>query len=63
MKTLEEHDRERQDIIPTYPCRNNIACPECGEELYDRDSFILTSSPAKKSVVCLKCKYTGYRLL
>jgi len=46
---------------PKSPKRNGIACPKCGEELYDSDTMILTSYPAKKNIHCEACSYKGYR--
>jgi hypothetical protein len=41
---------------------NGIACPKCGEELYDKHpDYILTCNPPKKEVICKKCNYLGYR--
>jgi hypothetical protein len=48
------------------PCPNGIACPKCGEELYDSNPMIvLASYPAQKNVACMKedCGYTGYRFI
>jgi hypothetical protein len=43
------------------PCKNGIACPECGKELYDtKPNEILTSDPAQKETNC-DCGYNGYR--
>ena len=43
--------------------KNGIACPRCGEELYDTNPSIeLTSYPPKKDIHCNNCKYTGYRI-
>jgi hypothetical protein len=43
--------------------KNGIACPKCGEEMYDTNpNMILTSNPPKKSVHC-KCGFSGYRTL
>ena len=45
------------------PVLNGIACPMCGEEMYDSNPMItLTSIPAQKNVHCSKCKYVGYRI-
>lgn len=44
---------------------NGIACPKCGEELYDTNPMItLTSIPAQKNVHCsnTECNYVGYRV-
>ena len=45
------------------PVLNGIACPKCGEELYDSSPMItLTSMPAQKNVHCIKCDHVGYRI-
>jgi ribosomal protein S27AE len=42
---------------------NGIACPKCGEEMYDSNPMVtLTSMPAQKNVHCSKCDYVGYRI-
>lgn len=66
MKTLEEHNNKILHTYKdeeTYPKLNNIPCPNCGEELYDKDNLILCSYPPKRNVICLntECNYTGYR--
>ena len=71
LKSLEQHDSDRlksfnwnSSLNPNQkPQKNNIACPDCGEELYDSDPMVtLTSFPAKKNIHCEKCKYSGYRI-
>ncbi len=61
----EENNRKRQSIRERLePKLNGIACPECGEELYDREPLkMLTSFPPKKSVICKNCNYTGFRIV
>lgn len=45
------------------PTLNGIACPECGEELYDSDpGQTLTSHPPKKRIHCSNCTYNGTRI-
>jgi|TARA_B110000238_G_scaffold38817_1_gene41017 DNA-directed RNA polymerase subunit RPC12/RpoP len=45
------------------PVLNGIACPKCGEELYDSSPMMtLTSMPAQKNVHCSKCNHVGYRI-
>lgn len=68
LKTLEEFNSSRYSswdrIIAeeNEPKPNGIACPNCGEELYDRDSSILTSNPPKKKIICFNCDYVGHRI-
>ena len=64
LKTLEDFEAEqtwqRDTSCDPYP--NGIACPECGEELFDSDPcLLLTSSPPKKNIHCPACKWSGYR--
>jgi hypothetical protein len=45
------------------PKKNGIACPGCGEELFDSSPMVvLASFPAQKNVHCQKCNYLGYRI-
>lgn len=67
LKRLDEHNahaRQMQySLVDNSPRLNGIACPECGEELYDSAPMItLTSFPAQKNVHCSKCDYVGYRV-
>jgi DNA-directed RNA polymerase subunit RPC12/RpoP len=68
MKTLEEHNKEQMVIFESLqklpePHRNGIACPECGEELWDSTPMIiLVSYPPKKKIHCPACGYCGYRI-
>lgn len=41
---------------------NGIACPDCGEELYDSSpGVMLLTSPPKLNIYCQSCGYRGYR--
>jgi len=63
--TLEEHDSIKAVNIYNHnsPRLNGIACPKCGEELYDSNPMVtLASYPPKKNIKCSKCDYVGYRL-
>lgn len=42
---------------------NGFACPDCGRELYDDVSFVLTSVPPQAVVKCLgqDCVFTSAR--
>lgn len=43
------------------PRPNGVACPKCGEELWDSDPMVtLTSNPPQKNVHCEACGYRGY---
>jgi hypothetical protein len=67
LKNLAEHNKKaslRQwGMNSNEPTLNGMACPECGEELYDSKPMItLTSFPAQKNIHCSKCDYVGYRI-
>lgn len=67
LKTLEEHNASLIDFVicSNEPVKNGIACPKCGDELYDTcPNITLTSHPAQKNIGCLKngCGYNGYRV-
>ncbi|HDY66080.1 MAG TPA: hypothetical protein ENH84_07620 [Phycisphaerae bacterium] len=69
MKTLDEHNTERQrelhraELPNPHPLPNGIACPTCSEELRDSNpSMTLTSDPPQKNIHCDNCGYRGYRL-
>ena len=66
LKSLEQHNSERIQgfsIDLSQPKKNGIACPTCGEELYDSNPMVtLTSFPAQKNIHCEKCNYSGYRI-
>lgn len=68
LKSLENHNAEaisnNQLYYGNQPKLNGIACPKCGEELFDSNPMItLTSYPAQKNVHCSKCDYVGYRFV
>jgi len=68
LKSLEQHNSERSSQVFSFydmnkPQKNGIACPTCGEELWDSNPMVtLTSFPAQKNIHCEKCKYSGYRI-
>lgn len=66
MRTLDEYNQDRRLFYAQHqlaaPRANGIACPKCGNELYDTNPYTtLTSSPPQKEVHC-SCGYTGYRV-
>lgn len=69
LKTLKEHDDDRMAVHERRlkamePHPNGIACPTCGEELWDSSpGLVLTSSPEQKNVHCPACKWSGYAYL
>ena len=67
--SLEKHNYTNSTfhwgLIEKAPVLNGIACPKCGEELFDTNpNEILTSIPPQKNVGCSskKCDYKGYRI-
>ena len=66
MKSLEQHNSERQELNRTIldaakPHPNGIACPNCGKELWDTNpDMVLLSNPPKKNIHCESCNYRGY---
>lgn len=69
LRTLAEHNAVRMQASHFgrrgQPEPNGIACPRCGEELFDsRSGEILTSGFGQVSVCCLSqtCGYTGTRI-
>jgi C4-type Zn-finger protein len=68
LKTLDEHNSTARAVHSfdyNKPQTNGIACPKCGEELYDSQPMMtLTSNPPQKNVACMKenCGYVGYRI-
>ena len=68
MKTLAEHDAEKMALYlqlqrMSQAHANGIACPRCGEELWDTNPMVtLTSNPPRKQVRCVACCYAGTRI-
>lgn len=71
LKTLDEYNEQAREnhqqaenwMINNSPKLNGIACPKCGEELYDSQPMsILASYPPQKRVHCNKCNYISYRI-
>lgn len=64
MESLDSFNQRRaQDyVFSNTPRLNGIACPNCGEEMFDINPHVtLTSYPPKKDIGC-KCGYKGYRI-
>lgn len=66
LKNLDEYNAQQNNLHWQLNSNelqlNGIACPKCGEELYDSNPMMtLTSMPPKKNVHCSKCDYVGYR--
>jgi uncharacterized protein with PIN domain len=68
MKTLDEHNKERQkyrvlDCL-SEPHPSGIACPKCKAELWDSDqSRVVANMPPETEVYCPECGYHGYRVV
>lgn len=65
LKTLAEHNTQARSskMMDDSPVLNGIACPKCGEEMYDSNPRKkLLSMPPKKNIHCSKCDYIGYRI-
>lgn len=67
LKSLDDFDAERLEYYKRIdharqPHPNGIACPNCGNELWDSaPEMTLASNPPKKNIHCPDCKYIGYR--
>lgn len=64
LTSLDDHNQERHNefLISVQPYLNGIACPKCGDELYDSNPNVaLTSYPPKYNIHCSSCGYIGYR--
>ena len=43
--------------------KNNIQCPECGEEMYDGDKrMVVATYPPKHKIFCKGCGYTDFKI-
>ena len=65
LKKLDDFNSERsgEHNRVAASCKNGIACPSCGAELFDTSPLVvLTSSPAQKHIHCNGCSYKGYRI-
>jgi hypothetical protein len=65
LKPLDKHNKEKISVFATEnsELKNGLACPNCGQELFDASQFeVLLSFPAKKKVLCV-CGFEGYRLV
>ncbi len=59
--SLEEHNATKRSVPKSFP--NGIACPNCGEELFDSlPRITLESLPPKLRIHCNSCDYKGYRI-
>ena len=51
--------REALDYITPPRSKVDVACPECGKQLWRRNDIILTSYPPQYKYEC-ECGWTGY---
>ena len=58
LKTLEEHNKIATQINETGG--NGIAYPNCGSELFDSGTLLLSCS-AQYQIFCRECNYIGTR--
>lgn len=69
LKSLEENRREAMERLEREEARmrphpNGLACPKCGDELWDSSPWVvLSSNPPMKNVHCPACGYQGYAFL
>lgn len=67
MKTLEQHNADARKRHMEYekkmrPHPNGIACPKCGQELWDSDPMVCyASNPPMAEVHCRNCGFVGFR--
>lgn len=67
LKSLEQHEKEKATIHTfvesSSPRKNGIACPKCGEELWDSNPSIRLLGNYKTHIHCIKkdCNYKGSR--
>ena len=63
LKNLDEYNKEFiEKFKRERKCYNGLACPQCGEELRDREpGMFLASNPAQSIVICDGCGFTGKR--
>ena len=60
--SLDDHNARKMGahLDPLMPVLNGIACPECGDELYDTNNSVVLTCPPKYRIHC-DCGYRGYR--
>lgn len=60
LRTWEDYSSIKQafDFIPART-RVDVACPECGKQLWRRNDIVLTSYPAQYQYEC-DCGWVGY---
>jgi hypothetical protein len=65
LKSLQDHNNSKSStfVYQNGAVPNGIACPECGDELWDDNPNIcLPSNPPQFRIHCRSCGYTGTRL-
>jgi hypothetical protein len=66
MKTLQQHNREQNDIrdyLRIMKTRAHVLCDKCGTEMLYTDEAILACYPPKRNVHCPHCGTQGYKTL
>jgi len=57
--SLEEYEQKRPKFESVTELQCGIACPECGEELYEDYTFSLTTNPPMYYINCKACGWSG----
>jgi len=52
--TLDEHNKNVLSVIATNDKKNGIKCPDCGNEMSDTDTVLL-SNPPQTIIKCYNC--------
>jgi DNA-directed RNA polymerase subunit RPC12/RpoP len=50
-------------LAQVFQRRNGIACPTCGNEMYDSGSYMQLTDPPMQHIHCLRCGYRGARVV
>jgi len=66
MISLDDYNENKQVRFDAgIPLPTGIACPDCGDELYDVSPFEVIKAdkdnPPRKEVACQSCGFKGYR--
>ena len=65
LRSLDESNREKlkKYIQENTELKNGLACPKCGNELYDSSPYeVLFAYPSQKKVIC-ECGFQSYRFV
>ena len=63
MISLKEHNTNKMNNFVNFgdPVKNDIACPECGRELWDTNPMMQLSSCPPQYAIHYDCGYKGFR--